>query len=100
MSFADGSVATLTYTALGTKEYPKEKMEIFTDGKIILMEDFKTVEIIGTGERGVKTRVMEKGLKEELRLFALAVKGENSWPSPLWQQMQAMEIAFASNNGH
>jgi len=100
VSFADGSVATLTYTALGTKEYPKEKMEIFTDGKIILMEDFKTVEIIGTGERGVKTRVMEKGLKEELRLFALAVKGENSWPSPLWQQMQAMEIAFASNNGH
>jgi len=99
VSFAEGSVATLTYTALGSKDYPKEKMEIFTDGEVIVMEDFKTVEIIGTGERGVKTRVMEKGLKEELYSFAMALKGESSCPNPLWQQIQAMEIAFASSNG-
>ena len=75
-------------------------MEVFTDGKVIAMEDFKTVEIVGTGEKRVKTRIMEKGLKEELCLFAMAVKGESSCPNPLWQQIQAMEIAFASNTGY
>lgn len=97
VSFVEGSVATLTYTALGSKDYPKEKMEIFTDGEVIAMEDFKAVKIVGTGEKRVKTRTMEKGLKEELYSFAMAVKGESPWPNPLWQQMQAMEIAFASN---
>ena len=99
VSFAEGSVATLTYTALGSKDYPKEKMEIFTDGEVIVMEDFKTVKIVGTGEKRVKTRTMEKGLKEELYSFAMALKGESSCPNPLWQQIQAMEIAFASSNG-
>jgi predicted dehydrogenase len=31
ITFEDGSVATLTYTALGASSYPKERMEIFVE---------------------------------------------------------------------
>ena len=37
MSFSDGSLATLTYTAMGSTDYPKEVMEIFVDGKVIAL---------------------------------------------------------------
>jgi predicted dehydrogenase len=98
VSFAEGSVATLTYTALGSKEYPKEKMEIYVDGRVIVMEEYTRVEVIGSGEKGIKTKVVDKGLEEELRLFALAIQGGISWPNPLWQQIQAMEIAFKADS--
>ena len=41
-----------------------------------------------------KTKMTKKGLEEELRQFAKAIKGETQWPNPLWQQMQTMEISF------
>jgi predicted dehydrogenase/threonine dehydrogenase-like Zn-dependent dehydrogenase len=95
VSFDDGSLATLTYTALGTKDYFKEKMEVYVDGQVLVMEDYKSVEVVGTQEKGIKTKVMDKGLEAELQAFAKTVKGvDASWPNPLWQQIQAMEIAF------
>lgn len=96
--FEDGSLATLTYTALGSNAYPKEKMEVYVDGRVLVMEDYKSFEVVGTKEKGVKTKMMDKGLEEELRLFAQAIKGEGQWPNPLWQQVQAMEMAFGVEN--
>ena len=98
-SFKDGSLATLSYTALGSKDYPKEKMEIHVDDQVLVMDDYKSVEIFGSKEKGIKTKLMNKGLEEELRMFAQAVKGEAPWPNPLWQQIQAMEMAFRVEEG-
>lgn len=94
ISFADGSVATLTYTALGSKDYPKEQMEIFVDGKVISMNDYKTLQISGAKVKGVQHATIEKGQKEELSAFAAAVTQGGQWPIPLWQQIQATEISF------
>lgn len=95
IAFEDGSLATLTYTALGSKQYAKEMMEIYVDGQVIMMENYKSVVVIGTKENGMKTKIINKGLEEELLCFAKTLKGKNSsWPNPLWQQIQAMEIAY------
>lgn len=94
MRFEDGSVATLTYTALGSKAHPKERMEVYVDGKVLLLDDYKTLEIIGTRQKGLKTRVMDKGQKQELMEFADCVLDGGEWPIPLWQQLQATEIAL------
>lgn len=97
-AFEDGSLATLTYTALGAKDYPKEKMEVYVDGQVLVMKDYKSVEVVGSRKKGVTTKVMDKGLEKELQLFALAIKGKAPWPNPLWQQLQAMEMAFEVEN--
>ena len=39
-------------------------------------------------------RTADKGHLQELRAFGEAVKGIGDWPIPLWQQIQATEIAF------
>ena len=36
----------------------------------------------------------DKGHAGELAAFRRAVLGETAWPIPLWQQTQAMRIAF------
>lgn len=94
MTFDDGSVATLTYTALGSKDYPKEQLQIFVDGKVIMMDDYKKLTITGANGAGVETKLSDKGQKEELETFALAIRQGGEWPIPFWQQLQATEISF------
>jgi len=94
MTFSDGSVATLTYTALGCKEYPKELMEIFVDGKVIVLEDYRLLKILGAKAKGIETKISDKGQKDELIDFFRAIRDGGEWPIPLWQQIQATEISF------
>jgi hypothetical protein len=94
IAFEDGSVATLTYTALGTSEFPKETMDIFVDGKVISLDDYRRMSVAGFKQKPLATRASDKGQKEELAAFARAAKGEIDWPIPLWQQLQATRISF------
>ncbi|WP_374079904.1 bi-domain-containing oxidoreductase [Bdellovibrio bacteriovorus] len=91
--FKEGSVATLTYTSIGSKEFSKETMEVFCDGLVVQMDDFKDLKVTG-GKVAHKSNSPEKGQMEELQFFADAVLGNNDWPIPLWQQFQVTEMAF------
>ena len=93
-SFDDGSVATLTYTALGAKEHPKEEMEVFVDGKVIVLSDYRRVTVIGSRAAGTTSRLVEKGHREAVEAFGRAIKDGAAWPVPLWQQIQATRIAL------
>jgi predicted dehydrogenase len=94
MTFEDGSVATLTYTALGARDYPKEQMEVFVDGKVLHLDDYRKLTVTGARLKGVATSTMEKGQREELVALARAIREGREWPILLWQQVQATEIAL------
>ena len=98
MAFADGSAATLTYTSMGDADYPKEHMEIFYDGKVVEMQDFKHLMIHGVRFNKMRSKFANKGHKEELIAFAAAIKNRQAWPIPLWEQIQAAEIALNVEN--
>lgn len=92
-TFADGSVANLVYTALGHKGVPKETAELYVDGKIAVLNDYKSLSVHGADKLTYKSRIQDKGLKIELERFAKGIqKGE--WPIPWWQQVQVSEMAF------
>ena len=95
IQYEDGSVANLIYTAMGSKEYPKETMEIFFDGKMILLDDYKFMRGYGVKLVDIKSAASEKGQLEEIKAFAEAIRDGKESPIPLWQQYQAMRIAFA-----
>ena len=94
MSFSDGSVATLTYTSLGSREHPKEQLTVFVDGKVIALDDYKSLTIAGGKGRELRTRLPEKGQKEELECFFDAIARGGDWPIPLWEQVQATRVAL------
>ena len=94
LSFADGSVANLIYTSLGHKAVAKETAELYVDGKIIVLDDYKSLTVHGAGKQSLHTRTQDKGLMEELKRFALGIQ-TGEWPIPWWQQLQVSEVAFA-----
>ena len=94
LKYADGSICTLTYTALGDKSYPKERMEVFADGKVLVMDDYKSVTVHGGKHKGWSSAAMQKGQLEELdALSATLLKGA-TWPISLEEQLQTSRLSL------
>jgi len=94
LKYRDGSICTLTYTALGNNRYPKEFCQVYFDGKIIVVNDYKRLEGYGAGINRLKLAGRSKGHYEELVEFCKYLKGEVEAPIPLSQMIQATEISF------
>jgi predicted dehydrogenase len=95
IKYADGSVCTLAYTALGDKSYAKEMMEVFADGKVIVMNDYKTVRVHGGKHNGWSSKAAQKGQLQELEALADTLLRGKPWPICLVEQIQATRISFA-----
>ena len=94
LGYGDGSVCTLTYTALGSKDYPKEQMEVFVDKTVIALDDFRAVRIVGAKHRGWHSATPEKGQLQELQAVGDCLQSGREWPIPLHQQIAVMEACF------
>lgn len=73
LTFPDGSLAIVDYLANGDKSYPKERVEVFCEGKIAVLDDFRTLEMVCDGKRTRKTGVQDKGHRAEMQAFAQAI---------------------------
>jgi hypothetical protein len=98
IKYADGSVCNLIYTSLGSSRFPKETCQIFFDGKVITLHDYKKLEGHGVNLKKVVSQEADKGQAEELLAFAQYVKGQSDNPIPLWQQIQATTISLCVGN--
>ncbi|HWY71031.1 MAG TPA: Gfo/Idh/MocA family oxidoreductase [Terriglobales bacterium] len=94
IAYQDGSVATLTYTALGSKSHPKETMEIFTDGKVLSMVDYKSLTVAGIKSGNWKLMTQQKGHMEEMEALSDCLRQGAAWPISLAEQLEAPRIAF------
>ena len=79
LGFADGSVGTVNYFANGAKSYPKETLEVFSDGRVIRMENFRITTGYGfKGFRSFRTWRQDKGHRTEIAAFVDAVARRES----------------------
>jgi predicted dehydrogenase/threonine dehydrogenase-like Zn-dependent dehydrogenase len=70
LNFKDGSLATLIYTALGSPGLNKEYMEIFSDGKVLALDDYRSLHVHGLSGVEWRDSSQDKGHLEELKVFA------------------------------
>lgn len=74
LSFEDGSIGTLHYFGNGHRSYPKETVEVFCDGKVLRLDNFRV--LYGYGWKGftkLKLRRQDKGHSEQFRRLTEAV---------------------------
>jgi predicted dehydrogenase/threonine dehydrogenase-like Zn-dependent dehydrogenase len=93
LRFSDGSVGNVNYFANGHKAHSKELLEIFSEGRILILDNFRT--LVGWGFRGfskVKTK-MDKGHQAE---FAAFVKSVEEGASALIALNEAVNVTLAS----
>lgn len=79
IKFEDGSIGNVTYSALGDKRISKERIEIFGDNSVLVIDDFRGSKWVGnnTIKKRRKWLGQDKGHREEIRTFIQAlVKGQ------------------------
>lgn len=78
LRFSRGSLATIVYTGAGSGAMDKERIELFSGGASIVLDDFRTLSCYDLPARNIKTRHVNKGLGELLAHFIAAVKGRET----------------------
>ena len=94
LRYGDGSVCTLLYTALGARDFPKEAMEIYADGKVVTLDDYRALEVHGGKGGGLRTTLPDKGHREELEAFHRYATGQVEAPIRLEEMVEATELSF------
>lgn len=91
-----GSIAALSYFANGDRAFPKERVEVFTQGAVGVLDDFRTLEITRNGKREKHGRwKQDKGFAAEVAAFAKAVRGEAGAPISLESLVHTTRVTFA-----
>jgi predicted dehydrogenase/threonine dehydrogenase-like Zn-dependent dehydrogenase len=95
ISYSDGSACSLTYTALGDKSHPKERMDVYADGCVFTLDDYKSASV--AGGRNLKpwsSSSPQKGQFEELVALSDALRGAAPWPIDLVSLLRTSRISF------
>jgi len=98
LKYTDGSVCTLLYTAVGASELSKEYIEVYCDGKTMIIDDFKELKIYSARQKGWKGP-QDKGHVRELEEFAHSIREGGSCPISLSELVQATKISFVVDQG-
>lgn len=76
VQFADGSVGALVYAGGGSPALGKERVEVFCAGASFVLDDYRRLLVHGVSGKGVETRFVEKGQREQLENLFGALRGE------------------------
>lgn len=75
LTFEDGSIGSIIYTAGGNSGLAKERFEAHADGKSLTMDDFEETHLYSGSHREVfKTSKRDKGFKTEIAHFVQTVE--------------------------
>jgi threonine dehydrogenase-like Zn-dependent dehydrogenase/predicted dehydrogenase len=96
LSFIDGSVANLTYTTIGSENFPKETLEIFCDNEVIFIDDYKKINFYQNKSYSYKSFKQDKGYEKEFETFVSSLKN-GVQEKMLQEQITSMEVAFKVN---
>ena len=96
--FPDGSVGTVTYLANGNKNYSKERVEVFCGGKIGILDDFRTLDLITENhhQRVVSRFNQDKGHQAAWKTFCSAILTGGPAPIPYDQLIGVSKAGFAA----
>lgn len=92
MTFADGSLATVTYLSIGDRFYSRERVEVYGDGGVSVLEDFKSLLCTRNGRKKSEQSLIrqDKGFETEVKVFLDAVRDKQALPVPFEQYALSM----------
>jgi len=97
-AYPDGSVGTVSYLSNGDKSFPKERVEVFADGRVAVLDDYRSLEMVHNGRRQtVRSRLrQDKGHQAEWEVFANAIANGGEPPIPYDQLDGVTAATFAA----
>lgn len=102
LEFADGSIGAIHYFANGSRSFPKERLEIFSGGRVLQLDNFRR--LTGFGWPGFKKMNLwrqDKGQSACVRAFVEAIQTNKEAPIPFEEivEVSRLSIELAADAG-
>jgi predicted dehydrogenase len=95
LSFADGSIASISYLANGAKSYPKERVECFFDGRTLVIDNWRKLRRFNVrGPLFELGKRQDKGHAAEIDAWLSAVQHGGPSPIPLDELIEVSRWAI------
>ena len=95
-TFPDGSLGIVDYLANGDKSMPKERLEVFCEGMIAVLDDYVSLVTVKDGKKKEERGAQDKGWKAEMAAFAESIKGGGEAPIPYEHLLGVTRSTFAA----
>ena len=94
MAFEDGSFGTIFYLANGANSFPKERIEVFSGGKILQLDNFRNLKGYGWNNfKKMRLYRQDKGNAECVKQFINGIISGSS-PIPLEEILEVSKVTL------
>ena len=98
LGFADGSFGTIHYLANGAASFPKERIEVFTAGRVLQLDNFRKLKGFGwPGFNKMNLWRQDKGQKECVKQFLMAIEEGAASSIPIAEIFEVARISIQSS---
>ncbi|MDM7852521.1 bi-domain-containing oxidoreductase [Pseudochrobactrum kiredjianiae] len=95
LTFVDGSIGTVHYFANGSKSFPKERLEVFSNGRILQLDNFRRLRGFGwPGFNKMNLWRQDKGQKACAAAFVVAVEKGGPAPIPFEELLEVSNLTI------
>tara|TARA_Y100000590_G_scaffold342916_1_gene391687 strand:- start:14 stop:2140 length:2127 start_codon:yes stop_codon:yes gene_type:complete len=99
LSFSDGSIGTIHYFSNGAKSFPKENLKIFTAGKILEMNNYKSLRGYGWEKfKVMRSFKQDKGNNSCVAAFVNSISQSEPSPIPFDQLLEVSRVSIELQN--
>ncbi|MFT3893012.1 MAG: bi-domain-containing oxidoreductase [Anaerolineales bacterium] len=95
-TFPDGSIGVVDYLANGDKSFSKERVEVFCEGLVAVLDDFVSLRIVRDGKKKEQRGAQDKGHVNEWKAFTKAIREGGEPPIPYEQLIGVTQSTFAA----
>ncbi len=100
LQFADGSIGVVHYFANGSKSFPKERLDVFSQGRVLQLDNFR--KLTGFGWPGFKKMNLwrqDKGQKACAKAFVEAAEGNAPVPIGVDEIFEVTRVSIELTQG-
>lgn len=96
LQFADGSIGSIHYFANGSKALPKERLEVFAQGRVLQLDNFRAMRGFGwPGFTAMRLWKQDKGQGACARAFIEAIRSSGASPIPSQEIFEVSSVSIA-----
>jgi predicted dehydrogenase len=95
LKYQNGSQGVINYFSNGSKAYSKERVEIYSQGRTMVLDNFRKSTYFGFKKSGLQ-QTQDKGHREQFRLFVERLRNGGPATIPFEEIMNTSRAAIAA----
>ena len=92
----NGSNTSINYFSNGSKKYPKERVEVFSNNKVWLLDDYKTTTLYNSNSKKIILRKNDKGWENQFKKYFHNIKKGGRELIPFHEIINVTQTTFSA----